>query len=218
MSRLPGLYQWNAAVAKRFSHLSKPMAACLALWSLGMIIARSCSLTAVAWAWEPILKVKFHTLRERLRDLYREAPAKAGSQRRRTRPRHLLGTVVGLGHRRLARQATRLGLGCDHPGTTIYRVGRERSLPRLCGPGGLENLESHRSPCLGTGMGKRCWAISVRSYRPIGKSSYWRTEGCTPSGSFKRLRRWAGIRCCASITKANSVPKAGITGSISRKW
>jgi len=82
MSRLPGLYQWNDVVAKRFSHLSKPMAACLALWSLGMIVARSCSLTAVAWAWVPIVKEKFATLRERLRDLYREAPAKAGTKRR----------------------------------------------------------------------------------------------------------------------------------------
>ena len=81
MSRLPGLYQWNDVVGKRFPHLSKPMAACLALWSLGMIVARSCSLTAVAWAWVPILKEKFYTVRERLRDLYREAPAKAGKQR-----------------------------------------------------------------------------------------------------------------------------------------
>jgi hypothetical protein len=82
MSRLPGLYQWNDVVGKRFSHLSKPMAACLALWSLGMIVARSCSLTALAWAWAPILNQKFYTLRERLRDLYREAPAKAGAKRR----------------------------------------------------------------------------------------------------------------------------------------
>jgi hypothetical protein len=81
MPRLPGLYQWNKVVDKRFPHLSKPMAACLALWSLGMIVARSCSLTAIAWAWVPILKEKFNTVRERLRDLYREAPAKAGTQR-----------------------------------------------------------------------------------------------------------------------------------------
>jgi hypothetical protein len=81
MSRLPGLYQWNDIVAKRFSHLSKPMATGLALWSLGMIVARSCSLTAVAWALVPLKKEKFYTLRERLRDLYREAPAKAGAKR-----------------------------------------------------------------------------------------------------------------------------------------
>jgi Transposase DDE domain len=82
MPRLPALYQWNDVVAKRFPHLSKPMAACLALWSLGMIIARSCSLTSVAWAWVPIRKEPFNTVRERLRDLYREAPAKAGTRRR----------------------------------------------------------------------------------------------------------------------------------------
>ncbi len=46
-----------------------------------MIVARSCSLTAVPWAWVSILKVKFYTVRERLRDLYHEAPAKAGKQR-----------------------------------------------------------------------------------------------------------------------------------------
>jgi len=81
MSRLPALYQWNEVVAKHFPHLSKPMAACLALWSLGMILARSCSLTAVAWALNPVLGQKFYTLRERLRDWYREADAKAGDQR-----------------------------------------------------------------------------------------------------------------------------------------
>jgi hypothetical protein len=58
------------------------MATCLALWTLGMIIARSCSLTAVAWALTPTAKQKFGTLRERLRDLYREGPAKAGKKRR----------------------------------------------------------------------------------------------------------------------------------------
>src|SRR5436190_23327078 len=81
MSRLPGLYQWKKVVGKRFPHLSKPMAECLALWSLGMIVARSCALTGVAWAWVPILKQKFYSVREGLRDLYREAPAKAGKQR-----------------------------------------------------------------------------------------------------------------------------------------
>lgn len=81
MSRYPSLYQWTGVVGKHFPHLSQPMAACLALWSLGMIIARSCSLTAIATQWVPILGQKFFTVRERLRDLYREGPAKAGTQR-----------------------------------------------------------------------------------------------------------------------------------------
>lgn len=81
MPRYRQLYQWNRVVAKHFPHLSKPMTACLALWSLGMIVARSCSLTAIAWAWAPLLGENFYTLRERLRDWYREASAKAGRQR-----------------------------------------------------------------------------------------------------------------------------------------
>jgi Transposase DDE domain len=82
MSRLPGLYQWQRIIARHFPTLSKPLTTCLALWSLGMILARSCSLTAVAWVWVPLLQQKFYTLRERLRDLYRDAAAKAGRQRR----------------------------------------------------------------------------------------------------------------------------------------
>lgn len=82
MSRLPGLYQWTNQVAKHFPYLSKPVVGCLALWSFGIIIAKSCSLTAVAWALVPVLGQKFYTIRERLRDGYREAPAKAGERRR----------------------------------------------------------------------------------------------------------------------------------------
>ena len=86
MTRYPSLYQWTGVVGKHLPHLSKPMVACLALWSLGMIIARSCSLTAIAWVWVPIVGQKFFTLRERLRDLYREDSAKAGDQRRTLDP------------------------------------------------------------------------------------------------------------------------------------
>jgi hypothetical protein len=81
MSRHPGLYQWTTEVANHFPRLSKPMAAGLALWSLGMIVARSCGLTAVANALAPLLGQSFNTVRERLRDTYREAEAKAGCQR-----------------------------------------------------------------------------------------------------------------------------------------
>jgi hypothetical protein len=54
----------------------------LALWSLGMILVRSCSLTAIADWWSCQLGQPFNTVRERLRDTYREAEAKAGTHRR----------------------------------------------------------------------------------------------------------------------------------------
>ena len=81
MSRHPQLYQWIDTVVMRFPSLSKPQALGLALWSFGMVIARSCSLTAVADVLAPLMGQSYNTLRERLRDTYREADAKAGKQR-----------------------------------------------------------------------------------------------------------------------------------------
>ena len=81
MSRHPELYQWIGTVVMRFPSLSKPQALGLALWSFGMVIARSCSLTAVADVLAPLQGQSYNTLRERLRDTYREAKAKAGEQR-----------------------------------------------------------------------------------------------------------------------------------------
>ena len=81
MSRPDELYQWIDTVVMRFPSLSKPQATGLALWSFGMILARSCSLSAVADMLAPLLEQSFNTVRERLPDTYREADAKAGDQR-----------------------------------------------------------------------------------------------------------------------------------------
>jgi hypothetical protein len=81
MSRHPELYQWIDTVFMRFPSLSKPQAFGLALWSFGMVIARSCNLTAVADVLAPLMGQSYNTLRVRLRDTYREAGAKAGEQR-----------------------------------------------------------------------------------------------------------------------------------------
>jgi hypothetical protein len=82
MSRPPELYQWKARIARHFPGLGKPVVMGLALWSLGMIVVRSCSLSAVADGWSCRLGQSFYTVRERLRDLYREQEAKAGWRRR----------------------------------------------------------------------------------------------------------------------------------------
>lgn len=81
MHHFPPLVDWIEQVAHHFPHLSRPQATGLALWSLGLILARSCALTAVAGLLAPLLGQLFDTVRERLRDTYREANAKASSQR-----------------------------------------------------------------------------------------------------------------------------------------
>ncbi len=82
MSRSPQLYQWRTQIANHFPPLRQPVIMGLALWSLGMIIVRSCSLTAIADWWSSQGGQSFDTVRERLRDTYREAAAKAGAHRR----------------------------------------------------------------------------------------------------------------------------------------
>lgn len=81
MTRQPEVYQWIDTIAMRFPLISKPQAVGLALWSFGMMLAHSCSLSAVANMLSPLLGQSFNTMRERLRDTYREADAKAGKQR-----------------------------------------------------------------------------------------------------------------------------------------
>jgi hypothetical protein len=82
MSRHNPLYDWIASVTSHLPHLSKPQAAVLALWSLGIVLARSCSLTAVANALRPLLGRSRNTTRERLRDWYKSAADKSGRHRR----------------------------------------------------------------------------------------------------------------------------------------
>ena len=81
MFRSPERYQWCAQIAKHFPRLSRPMVRGLALWSLGMIVVRSCGLSVIADGRSCRLGQPFQTVRERLCDTYREAEAKAGGHR-----------------------------------------------------------------------------------------------------------------------------------------
>src|SRR5580692_10924774 len=78
MSHQEQLYQWNQTLARHLPNLSKPQAHCLALWTFGMVLARSCSLSAVVAVLAALLGHKQDNLRQRLREFYKEAPKKAG--------------------------------------------------------------------------------------------------------------------------------------------
>jgi hypothetical protein len=81
MPRRHGLYQWTDEVTTAFPHLSKAQAAVLALWAFGIVLARSCALSAVALVLAPWLRRRVNTVRQRLREFYQEAGAKRGLQR-----------------------------------------------------------------------------------------------------------------------------------------
>ena len=75
------LTEWTTMIRLYLPHLSKPQATVLALWSLGMVLARSCALTAVATFLAVWLRRQEQTVRQQLREFCYEAEAKRGDQR-----------------------------------------------------------------------------------------------------------------------------------------
>ena len=62
-------------------HLSKPQAVVLALWSFGIVMSKSCGLTTVSVFLAGVMGQKENTVRQRLREWYRDDEAKKGIQR-----------------------------------------------------------------------------------------------------------------------------------------
>jgi hypothetical protein len=74
--------EWTTVIRTHVPLLSHPQATVLALWSLGMGLARSCALTAVAVFWAEWLHRKEQTVRQQVREFCYEVEAKRGVQRR----------------------------------------------------------------------------------------------------------------------------------------
>src|SRR5215475_1659423 len=81
MPRHPGLSQWHQTVSTYLSHLSQPQVTVLVLWRIGIVLAQSCGLTTVAVLLAYLLEASQQTVRERLRDWYRDATDKRGAKR-----------------------------------------------------------------------------------------------------------------------------------------
>lgn len=94
MPRHPQLYAWADRVATRFPDLPPALAFGLALWSLGMVLAHACGLTAVVCHLAPVLGRSADTARQRLRELYQPAGRKRGANRTELDPAACCGPLV----------------------------------------------------------------------------------------------------------------------------
>ena len=65
MSSREGLSQWEHTVSSHLPQLSRPQAAVLALWSYGMVLAKSCGITSVVALLAPLLGQSEGTVRQR---------------------------------------------------------------------------------------------------------------------------------------------------------
>ncbi len=116
MSCHPRVTEWTTTIQTHLPHLTKPQATVLAMWSLGMVLARSCALTAVSAFLAPWLHRKANTVRQQWREFCSEATAKRGPARQalvvETCCAPLLAWMVSLWHGTqlaLALDATTLG-------------------------------------------------------------------------------------------------------------
>lgn len=94
MPRHPQLYAWADRVATAFPELPKGIALALALWSLGMVLAHACGLTAVAAHLAPLLGRSANTTRQRLREFYHPAARKRGRNRTELDPATCCGPLA----------------------------------------------------------------------------------------------------------------------------
>ena len=81
MSTQTPLSQWRQTVSMAFPKLSRPQAGVLALWSYGMVLAKSCGLTSVCAALAVQTGDSEGSLTQRLREWCYEAKDKKGAKR-----------------------------------------------------------------------------------------------------------------------------------------
>jgi hypothetical protein len=81
MTRPMGLLQWSQTVSTYLPYLSQPQRTGLALWSCGIVLAQSCGLTTVAACLAYLHGRGEATVREQLRDWYRDSAHKSGAKR-----------------------------------------------------------------------------------------------------------------------------------------
>src|SRR5947209_17338456 len=81
MSSRDALSQWEQTVSRHLPQLSRPQACVLALWSYGMVLAKSCGITSVVALLAPRLVQSESTLRQRLREWCYPSEQKKGTQR-----------------------------------------------------------------------------------------------------------------------------------------
>jgi hypothetical protein len=200
------VYQWTRLVTTHFPHLSKPQARVLALWSLGLVVARSCALSAVSTLLAQWLDRKANTVRQQLREFCYEAAAKRGAHRQEVvvetcfvpllkwvlswweGPQLALALdATTLGQRFVVLALSVLYRGCAIPvAWTVLPAGKKHAWRQEW----LRMLRRCARPCHGASSS---WS--------------WPIGGCMRAGCIGASCGWAGIRCCASISGAPFGPQ-----------
>jgi len=123
---------WRLTIMTHVPHLSQTQATGLALWSLGLVLARSCALTAVSAFLAEGLKQKENTVRQRLREWCYEAQAKRGKKRQEVCG-DLFCPLTRLGAQWVDGYAAGPGPRCHDLGRSLCGVGHQCPLSSIAG-------------------------------------------------------------------------------------
>lgn len=81
MSGNTGLECWEEIVIEKMTGLSKPQAVLLAMLSFGIVITQNCNLNTLSTFLARLLNVKEMSMKQRLKEWYKESEAKKGEKR-----------------------------------------------------------------------------------------------------------------------------------------
>jgi hypothetical protein len=205
---------WQSTIMPPLSPLRKPQATVLALWSVGMVLARSGALTAVRPWWAQGLKRTEPTVRPQLREWSDDVPRQRGPKRHAWQgetgvPVVLAWVVRGWQGtpRALALEATALGTRCG--GLAVRVVSRGCAIPVAWGV----------RPAHPTQAWRREWRRRRRRRRPA-IPRHWQGIGLAARGVEApwRLRRSGkrGWHPCWRLKTGGTCRPAGPRGG--RPW
>lgn len=180
------LSQWSETVSTAFPNLSGPQAKVLALWSYGMVLAKSCGITLVCAALALQTGCAEASLLQRLREWCYAAKDKRGNKRRELEVCTCFAPLLRWILSRWPSDEARLALALD--ATTLKKRGtralHQRRLSRMCHPSGLES---------GWCGGKRELATALDgAVEPLTRHGASWVDGARDSGS--RLVRALAVR------------------------
>ena len=153
MSHRKALSQWEQQVSTHLGHLSRPQAHVLALWSYGMVLAKSCGITSVAAVLAQGLGSSLGTALATIARVVLRWGGQKGSPSARAGCHALFGTRASVGSSRSGRLGNavwQMADGCDDADGPLSRPVCERALPRLRDPGGVEAATQRPERGLGT--------------------------------------------------------------------
>jgi hypothetical protein len=202
-----GFDQWRTTLRHQLSHWSKPQATVLALWSVGMVLARSWALTAVSLLRAAGMHRQAQTVRPQLREWDDDVPRQRGAKRHARRVETGVAPWLGWGVSgwqgtplALARDATTWGQRVVVLAIRVVSRGGAMPVAWVILPAGAQHawrrewLRLVRWLCPAMPPG---WTVIVLAAR--GLSAPWR---------FRRLTR-LGWQPCWRINTGGSVRPTG---------